>query len=597
MGFSQRRWRGLIVVALIVTSGFYYYSSEALLQGTPQAATNIYDIIASDKTHFVSRADQFPVTSFIPYPTTKPIAIPKIQAPAPIEDETAKKERLERLAAVRASFIHSWDGYKKNAWMRDEVRPVEGGYRDTFGGWAASLVDSLDTLWVMGLKQEFEIAVKAAKNVDFLTTDSGQINVFETTIRYLGGYLAAYDISDQQYPELLEKAKEVAEMLMGCFDTKSRIPISRWDWKGYTSGKLQSPAQQMIVSELGSFSLEFTRLYQITKEAKYYDAIQRISDLLEEHQNRTKLPGMWPVIVDAATPNFARDGNFHIGGMSDSLYEYLPKQWLLLGGVLDQSRKMYEKFMVVAREHLVYRPLNPDNLDILIAGSLRVTDENKPPYLEARGEHLTCFAGGMFAMAGKIFDKPDDVVLGRKITEGCIWSYDAQTSGIGPEIFTAIKCDKGDKCVWDEKRWYHEIMPAPPGMDATEATQKALSQIEGSHLAPGFTSYPDRRYILRPEAIESVWYMYRITGDKKYADAAWRMFKAVEKATKTDIASSAIADMTSNHPLQTDSMESFWLAETLKYFYLCFADWNVLDLDVWVLNTEAHPFRRPQVDK
>jgi len=45
--------------------------------------------------------------------------------------------------------------------------------------------------------------------------------------------------------------------------------------------------------------------------------------------------------------------------------------------------------------------------------------------------------------------------------------------------------------------------------------------------------------------------------------------------------------------MQLDEMESFWLAETLKYFYLLFSTPDVISLDDWVLNTEAHPFRRP----
>jgi mannosyl-oligosaccharide alpha-1,2-mannosidase len=46
-------------------------------------------------------------------------------------------------------------------------------------------------------------------------------------------------------------------------------------------------------------------------------------------------------------------------------------------------------------------------------------------------------------------------------------------------------------------------------------------------------------------------------------------------------------------PDLNDSMESFWLAETLKYFYLLFSEPGVVSLDEWVFNTEAHPFRRP----
>lgn len=75
------------------------------------------------------------------------------------------------------------------------------------------------------------------------------------------------------------------------------------------------------------------------------------------------------------------------------------------------------------------------------------------------------------------------------------------------------------------------------------------------------------------------------------------MFEAVIRATKTDVGHSAIWDVTTpkeKKPDSTDSMESFWLAETLKYFYLLFAEPDVISLDDWVLNTEAHPFRRPK---
>ena len=139
--------------------------------------------------------------------------------------------RLKRRDAVKESFAHSWGGYKKHAWLRDEVAPLSGKYKDTFGGWAATLVDALDTLWIMGFKGDFQIAVAAIEQIDFSTTEEKDINVFETTIRYMGGLLAAYDISGAQYPSLLKKAVEVGELVMDSFDTPNRMPITRWDWK------------------------------------------------------------------------------------------------------------------------------------------------------------------------------------------------------------------------------------------------------------------------------------------------------------------------------------------------------------------------------
>ena len=68
--------------------------------------------------------------------------------------------------------------------------------------------------------------------------------------------------------------------------------------------------------------------------------MQRIADELEKGQNSTKLPGMWPVMVDASKPSFDEDGSFTLGGMSDSLYEYFPKQFLILGGLLSQPKNL-----------------------------------------------------------------------------------------------------------------------------------------------------------------------------------------------------------------------------------------------------------------
>jgi mannosyl-oligosaccharide alpha-1,2-mannosidase len=93
--------------------------------------------------------------------------------------------------------------------------------------------------------------------------------------------------------------------------------------------------------------------------------------------------------------------------------------------------------------------------------------------------------------------------------------------------------------------------------------------------------------------------MYRITGDPEWQEKGWRMFEAVARATRTEVGHTAIRDVTSRErptppDLMEDSMESFWLAETLKYFYLLFETPDVVSLDEWVLNTEAHPFRRPR---
>lgn len=77
--------------------------------------------------------------------------------------------------------------------------------------------------------------------------------------------------------------------------------------------------------------------------------------------------------------------------------------------------------------------------------------------------------------------------------------------------------------------------------------------------------------------------MYRITGDKGLQDAAWRMFQSIEKITRTEYAHAAIDDVRYPDTPQLDYMESFWLAETLKYFYLIFSEPSLVSLDEYVL--------------
>lgn len=175
---------------------------------------------------------QWPLnSSMIPLPTGPPADIPRIQHKPTKETPVERFKRQKRLAAVKNSFKHSWNGYKKNAWLQDEVQPLSGGYKNGFGGWGATLVDSLDTLWIMDMKKDFEQAVDALKHLDFTMSPSQSISVFETTIRYVGGLLSAYDLSEERYPILLEKAIQLGDMLYASFDTPNNMPVvGHWNW-------------------------------------------------------------------------------------------------------------------------------------------------------------------------------------------------------------------------------------------------------------------------------------------------------------------------------------------------------------------------------
>ena len=72
------------------------------------------------------------------------------------------------------------------------------------------------------------------------------------------------------------------------------------------------------------------------------------------------------------------------------------------------------------------------------------------------------------------------------------------------------------------------------------------------------------------------------------------MFNTIIRLTKTDIAHAALDNCVVPDPPKADRMESFWLAETLKYFYLIFSEPDLVSLDEYVLNTEAHPLKQPK---
>jgi mannosidase alpha-like ER degradation enhancer 2 len=97
-------------------------------------------------------------------------------------------------------------------------------------------------------------------------------------------------------------------------------------------------------------------------------------------------------------------------------------------------------------------------------------------------------------------------------------------------------------------------------------------------------------YHLRPEIVESTYYLYHFTGDPQYRQMGEKIFNDFVKYCRTDAGYAALADVVTKQ--QSDEMESFALAETFKYFYLLFAPPGALDFDKIVFNTEAHPLRR-----
>ena len=533
------------------------------------------------KIHWSQLPEHFPVPTenLIQLPTGKPKAIPKIQHDFAVETSEEKATREEKREIIKRTFSFSWAGYKKKAWMQDELSPVTGKFRNPFCAWGASLVDTLDTLYMMDLKDEFEEAVEAVKDIDFTTTPRNDIPLFETVIRYLGGLVAAYDISSGTHRILLDKAVELADILMGAFDTPNRMPMTFYLWKPTFASQPHRANARVVLAELGSLSVEFTRLAQITKEAKYYDAVARITNEFEDWQNNTRLPGLWPLQVDAsgckkpdvspqttydnvamngatnskplgiqdrevwspkvptngtmkkdsnvasdkdipglnlssenskepsqqpasnpnppatdskealgkrqtsdegsntyqpeavskppecepqglASPPYTSTEEFGIGGRADSTYEYLPKEYMLLGGLEDKYRTIYETSADVITKDLLYRTMIPDEKRrILHPGLAKVSDRTKDIEFKPEGSHLGCFAGGMYAVGAKIFGREGDMKIAKELTDGCVWAYEATTTGIMPDGYVALQCPDLVNCPWNETLYHEKLDP------------------------------------------------------------------------------------------------------------------------------------------
>ena len=494
--------------------------------------------------------------SYIPLPTSKPRTLPPVQFDFSQETSSQQTRREARRVAVRKEFERTWSNYKKFAWTQDELMPISGRGQNPFGGWGATLVDSLDTLWIMGFKDDFYEAVGAVSRLDFGKSTMTTVSVFETTIRYLGGLLSAYDLSNEK--ALLDKAIQVGEMLYRAFDTTNHMPVDHLNIENAksTEGTGFSADSRICLADIGSLVMEFTRLAQITREPKYYDAVARVTALFDRNQNSTRIPGLFPVWVNAQQETLSDDHEFTMGAMTDSTYEYFPKMYALLGGVEPVYEKLYKTAAPLIDRHMLFRPMIPDEKageELLYSGDVNAYDEIGK--VEARMQHLTCFIGGFFALAGRIFERKRDVDLGAKLTEGCIFAYKSMATGVMPETFRIAACENRSVCPWNQTLYEEEVLRhGYPHKDDFKAT------VLEKKLPPGFTELSDRRYLLRPEAIESVFIMYRITGHEEYLDHAWDMFEGVRKASSTTFGHGQVLDVNADPPLAPeDKMESFWL--------------------------------------
>lgn len=183
---------------------------------------------------------------------------------------------------------------------------------------------------------------------------------------------------------------------------------------------------------------------------------------------------------------------------------------------------------------------------------------------------MTSFAGGNFILAGILLNEDKYTDFGILLAESYFQTYNQTASGIGPEVF----------------RWVDSDQPN---------TEPPADQADFYEQAGFWTSAAG--YVLRPETMESIYYAYRVTGDKKYQDLAWQGFNSITEKCRAGSGFSGLRDVTKADGGGFDNFQqSFFLAETLKYLYLIFTDDSDVQIKAdkpnqYVYNTEAHPFK------
>lgn len=230
--------------------------------------------------------------------------------------------------------------------------------------------------------------------------------------------------------------------------------------------------------------------------------MQRISDVLLDQQNQTQLPGMWPVIFNAPAQSFREDTQFTFGGRADSLYEYIPKQFVLLGGARPEYETMYAGWLATGEKYAFFSPLNPQNRDVLLPGTVSVSEADGSIALIPQGQHLACFLGGVVAMAARVFDRPRDLETAKKLVDGCVWAAESTVTGMPPEVFSAVPAGKkrvlaGNK-KWDRGRWLRAVGERQSDRVAGVREEKDLEElVRELRLPEGMTGIEDGRYLLR----------------------------------------------------------------------------------------------------
>ncbi|KAG8067478.1 hypothetical protein GUJ93_ZPchr0005g14631 [Zizania palustris] len=523
-------------LSLLMMSGLIYLlvhkSSEGFVSG------ELHDKVEDRHT----KKDSPKLRTFWRKPPRLPPRLPpnEIYKNSSLRKQSLPSEWTSRQKKVKEAFEHAWSGYRNYAMGYDELMPLSHRGVDGLGGLGATVVDSLDTAIIMGAEDVVSEASKWIEdNLMKKISEKGQVNLFETTIRVLGGLLSAYHLSGGDKTEGAHAAAD-----------------------GLSS-----------TSEATTLQLEFSYLSRISGDPKYDLEAMKV---LKHVQTLPKVEGLVPIYINPSSGQFSGE-NIRLGSRGDSYYEYLLKVWIQQEKYRHTSLKyLFEMYMEAMRgvKHLLVRKTIPNGL--VFVGEL--------PYGRNGGfspkmDHLVCFLPGTLALGATrgitkkkavedhmlTEEDRENLQLAEDLAKTCVEMYFVTSTGLAPEI-----------------AYFHTEDNTEGGPDGGNKSSEYINDIIIKPL--------DHHNLLRPETVESLFVLHRITEDPKYREWGWQIFQAFEKYTKVDSGGyTSLDDVTSLPPPRRDKMETFFLGETLKYLYLLFDESNILPLNKYVFNTEAHP--------
>ncbi|KAG8980586.1 hypothetical protein FRB90_007618 [Tulasnella sp. 427] len=493
---------------------------------------------------------------------------------------------------------------------------------------------------LMGLKPEYRRALEFVKKLRITqpseTPSPPEIPFFETTIRYLGGFLAAYTLTSDKL--FLARADELGKLLLPAFDTKSGLPSFNVDViKGQP--KPGPKARKNGFSESTSFAVEFVALSTFTGKKIYREHVDRLADILASSQLDNSL---WPTFWDSNSGRSLTNG-IAVGGNADSGYEYLLKTWLS-----DPNSKEFRDMYMSAADAIISNLLYiSPNRHLLYATDIPNYKTGVPTN---KFEHLTCFLPGLLSLGVhtlhehlSLRQRRTHMWAAEGLAQTC-WaiSMDSQT-GLGPDevVFarwpTTRPKGKDGKPIpvtpeqqneeerragrwvdalaeWERtsnSRWrkggvwgtHEEANTVPPGVRSVVPIVLGAERGEGKDKDKEGKGMGKRDYwlrrpenALRPEVVESLYILWRTTNDAKWREKGWQVCEAIidegGHSRTPSGAYSTVRNVDSVPVRWTDSTPSWFFAETLKYCFLLTSSADLLPLDRYVFNTQGHPVPR-----